>query len=123
TARYLTEEEQLTANHSTTFASIAAVDAWADAGLTRPAPDSDEVDWDTGAIIGTGCGAVEILAEKVVPLVNAGKVRRLGSSMEQSFISGNSARVAGLLALSNQVSANSSACTPGNEAVVEAFIR
>jgi 3-oxoacyl-(acyl-carrier-protein) synthase len=123
TAQYLTEEEQLTANHSATFASIAAVDAWADAGLARPAPDSDEVDWDTGAIIGTGCGAVEILAEKVVPLVNAGKVRRLGSSMEQSFISGNSARVAGLLALGNQVSTNSAACSTGNEAVVEAFIR
>jgi 3-oxoacyl-(acyl-carrier-protein) synthase len=122
-AQYLTEEELLVANHSTTFASIASIDAWTDAGLVRPSPESDEVDWDTGAIIGTGCGAVEVLAEKVVPLVNAGKVRRLGSSMEQSFISGNSARVAGLLALGNQVSTNSSACSTGNEAVVEAFIR
>jgi 3-oxoacyl-(acyl-carrier-protein) synthase len=122
-ARYLTEEELLIANHSTTFASIASVDAWADAGLVRPSPESDEVDWDSGAIIGTGCGAVEVLAEKVVPLVNAGKVRRLGSSMEQSFISGNSARVAGLLALGNQVSTNSAACSTGNEAVVDAFIR
>jgi 3-oxoacyl-(acyl-carrier-protein) synthase len=122
-AKYLTEEELLIANLCTTFASIASLDAWADAGLERPSPESDEVNWDSGAIIGTGCGAVEVLAEKVVPLVNAGKVRRLGSSMEQSFISGNSARVAGLLALGNQVSTNSSACSTGNEAVVQAFVR
>jgi 3-oxoacyl-(acyl-carrier-protein) synthase len=122
-ARYLTEEERLAANYHTTFAAIASIDAWTDAGLTRPPPDSDEVDWESGAIIGTGCGAVDVLAEKVVPLVNAGKVRRLGSSMEQAFVSANSAHVAGFLALGNQVSTNSSACSTGNEAVVEAFLR
>jgi 3-oxoacyl-(acyl-carrier-protein) synthase len=122
-ARYFTEEERLLANDLGTFASIAAIDAWTDAGLTRPSPESDEVDWDSGAIIGTGCGAVEVLGDKVVPYVNAGQTRRLGSTMEQAFVSGNSARVAGLLALGNQVSTNSSACSTGNEAVVEAFVR
>jgi 3-oxoacyl-(acyl-carrier-protein) synthase len=122
-ARYFTEEELLVQNHNTALAGIAAIDAWTDAGLARPAADSDEVDWDSGAIIGTGCGALEVVAQKIVPFVDAGKVRRLGSTMEQAFISSNSARVAGLLGLGNQVSTNSSACNTGNEAVVDAFMR
>ena len=122
--QYLTEEEILATSQNTTLAAIAAIDAWNDAGLTRPAADSDEVDWDSGAIIGTCIGGMDAIAEKLVPMSNAGKVRRLGSTMlEQSMISGNSARVAGLLALGNQVSTNSSACSTGNEAVVEAFLR
>jgi 3-oxoacyl-(acyl-carrier-protein) synthase len=122
--QYLTEEEVLATCQNMTYAAIASIDAWKDAGLVRPAADSSEVDWDSGAIIGT-CGAgMDVVAEKLVPWTNAGKVRRLGSTMvEQSMISGNSARVAGLLALGNQVSTNSSACTTGNEAVVESFLR
>jgi 3-oxoacyl-(acyl-carrier-protein) synthase len=37
--------------------------------------------------------------------------------------SGNTARLAGLLALGNQVTTNSSACNTGTEAVVDAFVR
>jgi 3-oxoacyl-(acyl-carrier-protein) synthase len=43
--------------------------------------------------------------------------------MEQAFISSNSARVAGVLGLGNQVSTNSSACSTGNEAIVDGFLR
>lgn len=121
--QHLTEEERFLGNHFVTYASLAAIDAWLDAGLRRPPADSDDVDWDAGAIVGTGCGAVEVLAGKLVPIVNAGTIRRLGSVMEQTFGSANSARVAGLLALGNQVSSNSSACSTGNEAVVESFFR
>jgi 3-oxoacyl-(acyl-carrier-protein) synthase len=122
--KYLTEEEVLATCENMTFAAIASIDAWKDAGFSRPEADSSEVDWDTGAIIGTCSGGMDVVAEKLVPWTNAGKVRRLGSTMvEQSMISGNSARVAGLLALGNQVSTNSSACTTGNEAVVESFLR
>jgi 3-oxoacyl-(acyl-carrier-protein) synthase len=116
--QHLSEEERLLGNHFVTYACLAAIDAWLDAGLRRPPADSDDVDWDTGAIVGTGCGAVEVLAGKLVPIVNAGTIRRLGSTMEQTFGSANSARVAGLLALGNQVSSNSSACSTGNEAVI-----
>jgi 3-oxoacyl-(acyl-carrier-protein) synthase len=54
--------------------------------------------------------------------VNEGKVRRIGStSVEQTMASSVSACVGGLLALGGQVTTNSSACTTGTEAVVEAF--
>ena len=118
-AGYLSEEEVLGTNQNMTFAAIAAIDAWEDAGLTRPAAGSDEVDWDSGAIVATFGAGIDAVAEKLLPLVRAGKLRRIGSTLlEQTMISGNSARVASLLALGNQVS---TACTMGNDAVVEAF--
>src|SRR5262249_43063146 len=107
-----------------TYAAIAAIDAWTDAGLVRPEPGSDQVDWNAGAIIGTGLAGMDPIAKKLVPGVDAGRVSRLGSSMvEQIMASGNTARVAGLLGLGNQVSTNSAACATGTEAIVNGFLR
>jgi len=122
--QYLTDEELLAMNPNMIYAAIAAIDAYADAGLKRLPADADEVDWDTGAIIGTGIGGIDTIAEKLAPKTDQGKVNRLGSTMvEQIMSSGNSARVAGLLGLGNQVTTNSSACNTGTEAVVDAFFR
>jgi 3-oxoacyl-(acyl-carrier-protein) synthase len=120
--QYFSEETLRALNSSMIFASIAAIDCWRDAGLVVPDRGSDEVDWDSGAIIGTGIGGVDTVGEWVVPKVNEGKVRRIGStSVEQTMASSVSACVGGMLALGGQVTTNSSACTTGTEAVVEAF--
>ena len=109
-------------NSSMTYAGIAAIDCWRDAGFELAPPGSDVVDWDTGAIIGTGIGGVDTVAEHVVPRVNEGKVRRLGSAtVEQTMTSAVSACVGGFLALGGQVTTNSSACTTGTEAIVDAM--
>ena len=80
------------------------------------------MNWDSGAIIGTGIGGVDTVGDFVVPRVNEGKVRRLGSSVvEQTMASSVSAIIGGLLALGGQVTTNSSACTTGTEAIVDAF--
>jgi 3-oxoacyl-(acyl-carrier-protein) synthase len=122
--RYLQAEELYGMNSNMVYAAIAAIDAWTDAGLERPPPDADTVDWDAGAVIGTGIGGMDTIATKLVPKTDAGKVSRLGSAMvEQIMSSGNSARVAGILGLGNQVTTNSSACNTGTEAVVDAFLR
>jgi 3-oxoacyl-(acyl-carrier-protein) synthase len=106
-------------NSSHRMGCLAAVDAWTDAGLERPDPKDDTVFWDTGAIIGTGVGGLDTACEKVGPFTDAKKVRRLGSTtVEQVMGSGVAARVGGLLALGNQVTANSSACSTGNEAII-----
>lgn len=116
--------ELLAMNSSHRFASIAAVDAWLDAGLERPARDDDRVDWESGAILGTGIGGMDSIGQRVVPLVDAKQVRRLGSTIvEQVMASGISARVSGLLALGNQVTTNSSACSTGTEALAMGFER
>jgi len=117
---YFSEDELLAMNSNLRFAGIAAIDAWRDAGLVRPQPTDEAVDWDTGTILGTGTGGLDTMGEKIVPLTDAGKVRRLGSTVvEQVMSSGISAKVAGLLALGNQVTSNSSACSTGTEAIVE----
>jgi len=114
----------LAMNASHRFASVAAIEAWTDAGLERPARDDETVDWDTGAILGTGIGGMDTIATKVVPMTNAKKVRRLGSTVvEQVMASGISARISGLLALGNQVTTNSSACSTGTEALVMGYDR
>ena len=119
---YFSEETLRALNSSMVYAGIAAIDCWRDAGFAAPAPGAGEVDWATGAIVGTGIGGVDTLGEVVVPRVNEGKVRRLGSAtVEQTMASSVSACVGGLLGLGGQVTTNSSACTTGTEAVVDAF--
>jgi 3-oxoacyl-(acyl-carrier-protein) synthase len=118
------EEELLAMNSSHRYGCIAALDAWTDAGFDRPEPEDDAVFWEAGAVIGTGIGGLDTTGEKLVPMVDAGRVRRLGSTIvEQVMGSGVSARVSGLLALGNQVTSNSSACSTGAEAVVEGYQR
>ncbi len=122
--RYFDPKERLSINNNIGYAAVSAVDAWRDAGFDVPARDGDAVAWDTGCIIGSGIGGMDTIAEQVVPMVNEGKVRRLGSRIvEQVMNSGTSARIAGLLALGNQVTSNSSACSTGNEAIIEGLLR
>jgi len=121
---YFDHEKLLSINDNIGFASVSAIDAWRDAGFDVPESDDDRVDWDTGAIVGSGIGGMDTIANTVVPMVNEGKVRRMGSRIvEQVMNSGTSARIAGLLALGNQVTSNSSACSTGNEAIIDGLLR
>ena len=122
--RYFDHEKLLSINDNIGYASVAAIDAWADAGFHLPDAEDDGVDWDTGVIAGCGIGGMDTIARTVVPMVNDGKVRRMGSRIvEQVMNSGTSARIAGLLALGNQATSNSSACSTGNEAILEGLWR
>lgn len=106
------------------YACLSAIEAWQDAGFEIPDIDSPEPMWDTGLILGTGLAALDVIGQKNVPLVDAGKIKRLGSTMiEQIMVSGNSAYVSGILGLGNQVSTISSACSTGTEALITAYNR
>ncbi|HEX7416281.1 MAG TPA: beta-ketoacyl-[acyl-carrier-protein] synthase family protein, partial [Smithellaceae bacterium] len=121
---YFDREKLLSINDNIGFASVSAVDAWRDAGFNLPDSNDDTVDWDTGVIAGSGIGGMDTIAQTIVPLVNEGKVRRLGSRVvEQVMGSGTSARISGLIGAGNQVTSNSSACSTGNEAVIDALWR
>jgi len=121
---YFDREKLMSINDNIGFASVAAVDAWKDAGFSLPDDDDDTVDWDTGVIAGSGIGGMDTIATMVVPLINEGRVRRLGSRIvEQVMGSGTSARISGLIGAGNQVTSNSSACSTSNEAVIEAMWR
>jgi len=117
---YFDHEKLMSLNDNIGYASVAAVDAWQDAGFPLP-EDDGPVDWDTGAVIGCGIGGMDTIAEKVVPMIGEGRVRRMGSRIvEQVMNSGPSARVGGLLGLGGQVTSNSAACSTGTEAIADA---
>ena len=121
---YFDREKLMSINDNIGFASVAAVDAWKDAGFGLLDDGDDKVDWDTGVIAGSGIGGMDTIATMVVPQINEGKVRRLGSRIvEQVMGSGTSARISGLIGAGNQVTSNSSACSTGNEAVIDAMLR
>ncbi|MDD4355846.1 MAG: beta-ketoacyl-[acyl-carrier-protein] synthase family protein [Smithellaceae bacterium] len=121
---YFDREKLMSINDNIGYASVSAVDAWTDAGFSVPDTDDDTVDWDTGVIAGSGIGGMDTIALSVVPMINEGRVRRLGSRVvEQVMNSGTSARIGGLIGAGNKVTSNSSACSTGNEAVIDAFWR
>lgn len=121
---YFDREKLMSINDNIGYASVSAVDAWTDAGFSMPDADDDTVDWDTGVIAGSGIGGMDTIALSVVPMINEGRVRRLGSRVvEQVMNSGTSARIGGLIGAGNKVTSNSSACSTGNEAVIDAFWR
>lgn len=103
------------------YGCIAGVDAWRDAGLQFG--NDQRPDYDSGTIFGVGNSSAEKFRESIYKL-DQGQVRRLGStSVPQIMASGISAYLGGLLALGNQVTSNSSACSTGTEAVIMAYDR
>lgn len=116
------QEARFAMNSGMIYACLAGFECWRDAGFDVPPEGEGEVDWDTGAIVGTGIGGLDTIGNTLVPRTDAGKVRRMGSTMvEQVMSSGVSARLTGFLALGGQVTTNSSACTTGTEAVINAY--
>ena len=85
--------------------------------------DSDEPDYESGLIMGTGSSGVEKTREAMYK-IDQGEVRKLGSNtLVQSMVSGVSAYLGGMLGLGNQVTTNSAACSTGTEAVLMAYER
>jgi 3-oxoacyl-(acyl-carrier-protein) synthase len=117
--RLFSEDLRFAMNEYISYAAIAALEAFADAGLKPVPATAEKAMEDTGAIIGTGIGGLDTFSDKVYPNVAAHKIKRLGSSVvEQIMASGASARVGGLLGLGGEVTSNSSACNTGTEALV-----
>jgi len=122
--KYFDHEKLMSINDNIGYASVSAVDAWTDAGFSTPDGNDNTVDWDTGVIAGSGIGGMDTIVQNVVPMINEGLVRRLGSCIvEQVMSSGSSARISALLGAGNKVTSNSSACSTGNEAIIDALWR
>jgi 3-oxoacyl-(acyl-carrier-protein) synthase len=119
--RYFDEERRFSMKSNViSFGAIAAVDCWRDAGFEVDPSGAGEADYDTGAIIGTGVGGNDLMCGVAGPTIDAGRARRMGSTIvEQVMCSGVSAQIGGLLGLGGQVTTNSSACTTGTEAVIQ----
>ena len=103
------------------YGVIAGIDAWKDAGLSMAL--SENPDWDSGTIFGTGTSGIEKFRESIYKIDDL-QTRRLGSTaVAQTMNSGISAYLGGKLGLGNQVTTNSSACTTGTESILMAYER
>ncbi len=121
---YFSDEDLLAMNQSMIYGGIASIDAWKDAGLALPPRDGEVVNWDAGCVLGSGLSGIDTIGTTLVPQVNAGKVKRMGSTIvEQTMSSSISAKMSGVFALGNQVTSNSSACNTGTEAIHDGFHR
>ena len=103
------------------YGVIAGMEAWKDAGLSTEI--TDEPDWDSGTIFGSGTSGIDKFRESIYKIDEL-QVRRLGSTVvAQTMNSGISAYLGGKLGLGNQVTTNSSACSTGTEAIIMAYDR
>ncbi|MFV8343906.1 beta-ketoacyl-[acyl-carrier-protein] synthase family protein [Flavobacterium sp. XS2P39] len=120
--RYFSELELRNFNSTgILYGVIAGIDAWQDAGLSLEI--SENPDWDSGTIFGTGTSGIDKFRESIYKIDDF-QTRRLGSTaVAQTMNSGVSAYLGGKLGLGNQVSTNSSACTTGTESILMAFDR
>jgi 3-oxoacyl-[acyl-carrier-protein] synthase-1 len=121
-SRYMSDLERRNFNSTgILYGIIAGMDAWQDAGLSIAL--TDEPDWDSGTIFGTGTSGIDKFREAIYK-VDELQLRKLGSSVVvQTMASGISAYLSGKLGLGNQVSSNSSACTTGTESIIMAYDR
>jgi len=104
------------------YGTLAGVEAWQDAGLAIPAPETAP-DWESGCVFGAGMTSMEAIRDGV-ELIDSGRVKRLGSRMvEQGMASGPSAYLGGMLGLGNRVSTNASACATGTEGLLLGYER
>lgn len=104
------------------YGVIAGMDAFRDAGLTPAEPQGEPL-WDLGIIFGSGTSGVEKFREAIYKIDDK-NVRRLGSNaVAQTMTSGASAYLGGLIGAGNMVTANSSACATGTEALLMGYER
>jgi 3-oxoacyl-(acyl-carrier-protein) synthase len=120
--KYFTELELRNFNSSgILYGVIAGMDAWNDAGLSIGT--TDEPDWDSGTVFGTGTSGIDKFRESIYKIDDL-QTRRLGSTaVAQTMNSGVSAYIGGKLGLGNQVTTNSSACTTGVESIMMGYDR
>lgn len=101
------------------YAVVAGLEAWTDAGFTISEVSENEPDYNTGIVVGSAIGTVDIYENKILPNVQNKLLRRLRSTIvEHSMLSSPSANLAGILGLANWIGFNSSACSTGAEAIV-----
>ncbi len=102
------------------YGIIAGMEAFKDANLEAAKNDEDPL-WDLGIIFGSGTSGVEKFREAIYKIDDK-NVRRLGSnSVAQTMTSGVSAYLGGLIGAGNMVTANSSACVTGTEALLMGY--
>lgn len=103
-------------NAYTQYTTLAFLEALEYADLEL---DNHSIFKNTGIIIGTGFGAIDDIANTLIPLVNQGKSRRIRSHLiEELMINSPAAAINGLIKNENICFGNSNACSTSADAIV-----
>ena len=103
-------------NNAIIYACLAGFEAWENAGLTH---HQDQIDFDSGMIIGSGALGLDGSNHAVFSKILAGNNKQLGSrAIPESMSSGAAAYLNKILGLGNRILSNSSACITGTESVL-----
>ena len=122
--KYLSDYNLQDAPSNIAYAVLSGLEAWLDAGLNIPSFDSEQADFDSGVFMGSVAGNIELIANTVIPFINNGDVRKLGSkTMEYFQLHSSAAFLSQILALGNITSVNSSACASSTESIYNAYER
>ena len=104
------------------YAVCAGLEAWKNAQLEIPESFDNKPDYETGIVIGSAIGTIDMYEHKILPNVHNKTIRRLRSTtVEHSMLSAPSANLAGILGLANWIGFNSSACSTGTESIILAY--
>ncbi|MDD3877950.1 MAG: beta-ketoacyl-[acyl-carrier-protein] synthase family protein [Bacteroidales bacterium] len=104
------------------YAFIAGYKAWKDSGLDLPDYNVSKVDYDTGIIIASVIGGIDLIGDKVALSIHNKKRRELrGQYTEQLMGSAPSAYLSKLSAAGNICRGISNACSSSTEAVIDAY--
>lgn len=114
------EEDLIDMDSTNRYGCLAAVLAWENAGL--PSLGRKDIDWDSGAVIGSETAGIHTVSEKLYPIVNSGKVKRLGSRyVEQTMVSGVASRIGYFLGLGNLVVSLNATSSTGLACVLDGY--
>lgn len=103
------------------YSLLAGLEAWRDAGFEIPELSGNDVQYDTGSIVGTGFAAMDIKGKKLVPAIDSGQIKKLRSDLvEQVMINAPTTLLTKVLALGNINFTNSNACATGTDAILMA---
>lgn len=112
------------AGDATKFFVHSGIQAWIDSGLHIPSRESSDVDYNSGCIIGSVYGNIDLYTDDFIKLLQTSKPKKLRSTVvEQMSFSAPSATLAGILALGNLVMSNSCACSSSTESILQCYER
>lgn len=116
---YLENFSLLKSSEILKYAIVAGLEAWENSGMQIPKTLHGDADFDTGCIIGSGIGPLDLVGNSLVPNSNSANRRKLRSTIvEQTMLNSPAAHLSMILGLGNQISFNSSACATGTEAII-----
>lgn len=112
--------ELVEASLNTKMGIVSAFHAWQNAGLSIPSNKTR--DPDTGVIVGSSTGSLNMMAEKVYPSIQKKRIKRIGSFGAQNIMNSNvSAHLSAMINAGGLTLGLSNACSSSTDAIIQGY--